>query len=64
MKTKVLLVQDQPQCRFKKGDVGYIDGYVQGGTGAPLVAVVIGEWVDVVYFNNLKVIVENKQNEL
>ncbi len=28
-KTKVILIKDVHQSDFKKGDIGYIDGYVQ-----------------------------------
>lgn len=40
MKTRVEFIADQPQEKFKKGDRGYIDGYVRGGDGKPYAMVV------------------------
>jgi len=40
MRTKVVLLGDVHQSSFKKHDVGYIDGYMRGGDGRPVVVVV------------------------
>lgn len=40
MKTEVIFLNDQHQESFKKGDIGYIDGYVTGGDGRPYAIVV------------------------
>ena len=40
MRTNVEMVNDQPQSELKKGDKGYIDGYVMGGDARPYAAVV------------------------
>ncbi len=39
-KTKVEIMQDVHQSELKKGDIGYIDGYVQAGDTRPYASVV------------------------
>lgn len=41
MRTYIEIKQDIHQTEIKKGDVGYIDGYVCGADGRPYAAVVI-----------------------
>jgi len=41
MKTNVEVLQDVYQAELKKGDIGYVDGYVQGADGRPYVVVVV-----------------------
>lgn len=41
MRTNVEVKQDIPQSSIKKGDVGYIDGYVKAADDRPYAAVVI-----------------------
>lgn len=43
MKTRVIVKHDINQSEIKKGDIGYIDGYVQAADGRPYAAVVIPE---------------------
>ena len=63
MKTKVELKADVQQSQLKKGDKGYIDGYVQAAYNVHLhqlyrsyAVVVVGEIVDYCPLYNLKVI--------
>ena len=51
-----MLTGNPHQEQSKTGDVGYIDGYVQGGTGTPLAAVVIRNFVSLVPIYLLEVI--------
>lgn len=39
-KTVVKVLNDVYQSRLKKGDIGYIDGYLRGGDDRPYVQVV------------------------
>jgi hypothetical protein len=56
MKTRVIVNQDDPQYNeFKKGEVGYIDGYVRGGEGIPYAAVVIEDRIQLIAFRFLTV---------
>lgn len=56
MRTKVVTKSsDQVHKDWKNGEEGYIDGYVRGGTGAPLAAVVLGERIVLIPLNVLKV---------
>jgi len=56
-KTRVMIKHDDNHYKeYKKGSVGYIDGYVRGGTDAPYACVVIGESVHMVPLHSLKVI--------
>lgn len=41
MKTKVRMISVDQYKEWEIGEEGYIDGYVQGGNGAPLAAVVL-----------------------
>lgn len=56
MKTKVELKEDVQQSQLKKGDKGYIDGYVQAADNRGYAVVVVGEIVDYCPLYNLKVI--------
>ncbi len=56
-KTKVITATDDPQYNeWKKGEEGYIDGYVRGGEGRPYAAVVIGDRVVLIMPHVLKVV--------
>ena len=42
MKTEVTIQNDDHEHKeYKKGDFGYVDGYVRGGNNAPLAVVVL-----------------------
>jgi len=56
MKTTVELKDDVQQSQLKKGDKGYIDGYVQAADNRGYAVVVVGEIVDYCPLYNLKVI--------
>jgi len=58
MKTKVIIKKDYYQGIFKKGDNGYIDGYVRGGDNVPLAVVVVHNRIDLVPLHNLIVITD------
>ncbi len=60
-KTKVEIMQDVHQSDFKKGDIGYIDGYVQAGDARPYASVVrISDgYIDLVGTGLLKAIAIN-----
>ena len=57
MKTNVVMKNDQHQCDVKKGDAGYIDGYVRALDGIGYACVVVPDKgiVDFVLMDNLKV---------
>lgn len=55
MKTKVKIICDVPNSMLKKGDSGYIDGYVRGGNDVPYAIVVVGEYIGFVNLYMLKV---------
>lgn len=56
MKTTVIMTDDDRQHQeWKKDEVGYIDGYVQGGLNQPLVCIVLGDRVVLAYFHSFKV---------
>lgn len=57
MKTQVKITHDDGQHQeYKKGETGYIDGYVQGGDDRPYAAVVIGTRIVLTPTYALKVI--------
>ena len=56
MKTKVELINDNPQSQLMKGDKGYIDGYVRAANNRSYAAVVVDDKIDLVAIYNLKVI--------
>lgn len=58
MRTKVKLINTPYQCRLKKDDTGYIDGYVRGGNDVPLAAVVSNGIIDLVPIYMLAVLSE------
>jgi len=41
MKTEVIITSDSPDKDYKKGDIGYIDGYIRGGDNIPYAVVVL-----------------------
>ena len=57
MKTNVEMKNDQHQCEIKKGDVGYIDGYVRAADDRSYACVVVPDKgiVDLVSIYNVKV---------
>ena len=56
MKTKVEVTSNVYQCQLKKGEFGYIDGYVKAGDDRPYAVVVVDERIDFVPLHALKVI--------
>lgn len=57
MKTAVQMISDDHQHGdWKKGEKGYIDGYVRGGNDVPLVAVVLKDRIVLASTHQLKVI--------
>ena len=60
MKTKVELTMDNPQSELKKGNKGYIDGYVRAADNRSYAVVVVDDKIDLVPVYLLKVI--KKQN--
>jgi len=59
MKTKVELKNDdQRYNEYKKGERGYIDGYVRGADNRPYLCIVIGERIIMCLSNEVKVIGE------
>ena len=55
-KTKVQVIANLSECAHKKGDIGYIDGYVQAADNRPYAVVVVGKNIDLVMCYNLDVI--------
>ncbi len=55
MKTKVQMRGYSPYNEWKKGDIGYIDGYVYNGR-QPLAAIVINDTVALAAIGSFKVI--------
>lgn len=41
MKTIIELLYDSPYNEYKKGDTGYIDGYVRGSNSNPYAVIVL-----------------------
>lgn len=62
-KTKVRVIEDVEQSRIKKGDIGYIDGYVQMANGVGYAVVVVGTIVDYVRFYSLEAL-SDKEEEI
>lgn len=56
MKTKVEITADIHQCQLRKGEKGYIDGYVRAGDNRGYAVVVVDERLDFVPLYSLKVI--------
>ena len=56
MKTKVEVKEDERQSQLKKGDKGYIDGYVRAADNRGYAVVVVGDIIDFCPLYNLKVI--------
>lgn len=59
-KTKVRVICDVLQEQAKKDDIGYIDGYVQGGDGRPYCVVVIKNFLSLIVAHQLEVIIEKE----
>lgn len=55
-KTNIEIIHDTYQCRHKKGDKGYIDGYVMAADNRPYAIVVCKEVLDFVPIWAMKVI--------
>jgi hypothetical protein len=47
-KTKVRIKYDIHQEQAKAGDIGYIDGYINGADGRPYACVVIRDFISLV----------------
>ena len=56
MKTKVRITSDVQQEQARKGDIGYIDGYVRGADERPYAMVVIQNLISMVPHHQLEVI--------
>lgn len=56
MKTKVEILRDTHQCKMKKGEQGYIDGYTRAADGIGYAVVVVGGKIDFVCLTALKVV--------
>lgn len=54
MKTKVEIIANITECLHKKGDRGYIDGYVRAADNRGYAVVVVDEKIDFVALYNLK----------
>ncbi|MGK0448573.1 MAG: hypothetical protein ACJA2M_002371 [Polaribacter sp.] len=55
-KTKVKVIQTPREGQHKKGDIGYIDGYVVAADGKPYAVVVCGSVIDLIRIWCLQVI--------
>ena len=55
-KTKVRIKDQYYQCELKRGDIGYIDGYVSGGDNRPYAVVVVKDKIDLVPIHALEVL--------
>lgn len=55
-KTKVRVKDAFHQCELKRGDIGYIDGYVRGGNNVPLAVVIVKDKIDLVPIHALEVL--------
>ena len=56
MKTKVSIIRDVNQSQIKKGENGYIDGYITGGDGRPYAVVVVGLLIELIPIHDLLVL--------
>ena len=56
MKTKVTIVRDVEQSKVKKGETGYIDGYVTAANGRPYAVVVVGVLIEMIPIYDLLVL--------
>jgi hypothetical protein len=61
VKTKVKILGNVYEGRPKKGDIGYIDGYVRGGNDAPYACVVVRDFVDLVPIYLLEVLTQKEE---
>lgn len=50
MKTRIKIRLDDasPEKRYKKGEIGYIDGYLPDKDGTPIIAVVLSDRIEFV----------------
>jgi len=62
MKTKVKVLGDVHQEHAKKGDIGYIDGYIRGACDRPHAVVVIGKKFSLVPLYMLEAIIKEESN--
>lgn len=62
-KTKVEIKTSMYCDEMGVGNVGYVDGYVQGVNSAPYVCVVVKEKIILCYMSALRVISEEEYNE-
>ena len=67
-KTKVRTKNDDQECQeFKKGEEGYVDGYVRGGDNRPYAVVVIVDRLILCHLQSLEVLpsqnLREKENE-
>ena len=53
---KVEIMVATSQSALKKGDIGYIDGYVRGADDIPYAVVIVGERIGMVRIRFLKVL--------
>lgn len=60
MKTIVRIIKEDKGTKFKKGDEGYIDGYILGKNNWPFAVVICGNELDLVDLNCLKVLQSSK----
>jgi len=54
MKVRVIVTGDVPN-QAKKGDIGYIDGYINGGDNKPYAVVLIRDFISMIPFYQLKI---------
>ena len=57
METKVITIcNDTRYDLFKKGQIGFIDGYIRGGDDRPYAIVVVDKKIDMVPLYNLRIL--------
>lgn len=55
-KLQVNIIGSPDHCRLKKGDQGYIDGYVRGGDDRPYAVVVCRHIIEMIPLHALEVV--------
>lgn len=63
MKTNVEITNNDQYGSYKKGEKGYIDGYLRAADERPYAAVVVGKKVVLIQLEFLKVEVSNQTQE-
>lgn len=53
---RVLITSDDRYNDYKKGDVGYVHGYIRGGDNVPYVVVIIETKIVMVPFHSIEVL--------